>query len=220
MSDSYIDLIPVIVKREKAGIPEWCDSWGIKSVHPDLRTTHEYTWPLPGNVAECDPQRLLAYNSSGCPKQVGDGLCVATTWGGMASGGIRALTLLLVAYNSTEVLGFEEDGAKLRLPRVAVVALVDGERLLREAGRNANLEGAYLLSANLRDANLRGANLRSADLRSANLWRADLRSADLRSAYLRSASLGGADLWRARANCWTTWPVSFDWAAAGVVVVE
>ena len=165
----YIDLIPVIVERETAVMPNWCDSWGVKSVHPDLRTTHGYTWPMPGRVAECDPKQIDPTNFEGCPASEGDGLCVAKTWSGMASGGIHATTMLLVAYRSSEILGSAGGGSKLRLPRVAVVALVDGARLLREAGRGANLQGA----------NLRGA----------------------------------------QADPWTPWPVGFDYAAAGVVML-
>ena len=35
----YRDLIPVIVEREQAVMPDWCDSWGIKSVCPDSCAT-------------------------------------------------------------------------------------------------------------------------------------------------------------------------------------
>ena len=170
MTDTtYRDLIPVIVEREQATLPPGCDSWGIKSVHADLRTTHDYTWPLPGNVAECDPNRIVTDNDGACPDQEGDGLCVAKTWRHMASGGISARTILLVAYHSTDILGSEIDGDKLRASKVHVVALIDGERLLREAGRDANLQ-----RANLEGANLEGANLQGADLRGANLQDADL----------------------------------------------
>ncbi len=188
----YRDLIPVIVEREHAEMPEWCDSWGIKSVRPDLRTAHGYKWPFPGQVAECDPGRIIPAPrtpNGGCPQQVGDGLCVATSWRGMASGGIPASTLLLVAYRSSEVLDASERDVKLLLPRVAVVALVDGARLLNEEGRRADLRGA-----NLRGMDLRGADLEGADLQGADLQRANLQSANLRDAYLQRANLQGADL--------------------------
>ena len=169
MSNEPIDLIPVIVERENAVRPDWCDSWGVKSVQPDLRTFGGYQWPYPGHTAECDPGRLVPENTGACPSQIGDGLCVATSWLGMASGGIPARTILLVAYQSMEVLGRDDAAGKLRLPRVAVVALVDGQRLLREAGA-----GADLTDADLRGADLYRANLNDADLRGANLYRADL----------------------------------------------
>ena len=147
-----IDLIPVIVEREHATLPEWCDSWGIKSVQPDLRTYGGYQWPSPGQTAACDSDRLVPANAGACPAQIDDGLCVATSWRGMASGGIPARTMLLVAYASTEVLGRDDDAGKLRVPRVAVVALVDGQRLLREAGSGVNLRHADLTGADLTGA--------------------------------------------------------------------
>ena len=144
MNNEPNNLIPIIVEREHATLPDWCDSWGIKSVQPDLRTYGGYQWPYPGHTAECDPGRLVPENTDACPRQPGDGLCVATSWRGMASGGIPARTILLVAYASTEVLGRGDLAGKLRLPRGAVVALVDGQRLLIEAGAGADLTSAYL----------------------------------------------------------------------------
>ena len=194
-----IDLIPVIVERENATLPEWCDSWGIKSVHPDLRTYGGYQWPYPGQTAACDPDWLVPDNADACPLKVGDGLCVAKTWSGMASGGIPAHTLLLVAYASNEVLDRDDIAGEIRLPRVAVVALVDGQRLLRQAGadadlRGANLRGADLRGANLRYVNLTGANLTGANLRYVNLTDANLRYVNLTDANLTDANLTGADL--------------------------
>jgi hypothetical protein len=171
----YIDLIPLIVEREQAVMPDWCDSWGIKSVTPDLRTYGSYQWPLPGQVAECDPDLIVRENSSPCPSQSGDGLCVGLSWRGMASGGIPARTLLLVAYQSGEVLGSSAD--KLRTTRVAVVAIVDGERLVRQVGA-----GSYLSRANLSGADLSGASLSGANLSRANLSGADLSRANLSGA--------------------------------------
>ena len=193
-----VNLIPVIVDREQATMPAWCDSWGIKSVRPDLRAYGGYQWPWPGQVAVCDPNALVPANRAACPSQEGDGLCVATSWQGMASGGIPASTMLLVAYTSSEVLGGDPE-SKLRLPRVAVVAVVDGLRLLRESGADADLFGAdltcaYLSGANLTCAYLSGANLTCANLRGANLRDADLRDADLRDADLTRANLTRANL--------------------------
>lgn len=158
----YRDLIPVIVERENATLPEGFTHWGIKSVRPDLRTYGGYQWPFPGSVAEANA--VSTANTSACPSRAGDGLCVATSWRGMASGSISARTLLLVAYRDDEVLGRDEVAGKLRLRRVAVVALVDGERLVRGAGRGADLRRAYLGGADLYGADLRGADLRGAYL--------------------------------------------------------
>ena len=198
-SKTYKDLIPVIVEREGATLPEGFDSWGIKSVRPDLRTHNGYKWPGEGHVAECDPARIVPESDNACPTQEGDGLCVAWTWQGMASGGIPARTLLLVAYKSDEVLGRVSDAGKLRTRSVAVVAIVDGEKLLREAGKDADL--------------------RNADLSYAYLSDADLRRANLSYAYLRSANLHGADLSSAVADQYTLWPDNFDPAEQGVVFV-
>ena len=164
---TYRDLIPAIVEREGAVMPEGFDSWGIKSVHPDLKTYAGFQWPMPGQIEKCDESRIDRYNKDNCPKRKGDGLCVGTTWEGMSSGGIPAITLLLVAYRKEGVLG--ERPGKLRTSEVAVVAIVDGARLLREVGAGANLRGADLRGADLRGANLYGADLRGADLRGADL---------------------------------------------------
>ena len=193
MKDHAVTLIPVIVDREHASMPAWCDSWGIKSVRPDLRTYGGYQWPWPGQTAVCDPNALVPANRAACPSQEGDGLCVATSWRGMASGGIPASTLLLVAYASSEVLGGDTE-SKLRLPRVAVVAVVDGLRLLRESGAGADLDGANLAYVNLTYADLRRANLTGANLTGANLAIAILTGADLRRADLTGADLRRADL--------------------------
>ena len=186
----YKDLIPVIVEREGAVLPPTFTDWGIKSVHPDLKTYFNFQWPMPGQVVACDESRIDRRNMGNCPARMGDGLCVGTTWLGMASGGIPAITLLLVAYRKADVLG--ERPGKLRTTEVAVVAIVDGARLLRERGARANLHGA-----SLRGADLRGADLHGADLRGANLRGADLRGANLYGAYLYGASLYGASLRRA-----------------------
>ncbi len=185
MSDdkTYRDLLPVIIEREHATLPEGCDRWGIKSVHPDLKTRGGYQWPFPGSVAICNPTLIDHRNTGSCPNREGDGLCVATSWDAMASSGIPAITMLLVAWNSADQLGADQPD-KLRVHTVHVVALVDGARLLRQEGKGANLGGANLGGADLRGANLGGAdlwdaNLRGADLQGANLWGANLQGVDL-----------------------------------------
>lgn len=150
----YIDLLPVIVERENAVLPDGFDTWGIKSVRPDLRTYGGYQWPWLGSIAVADA--VDEDNTGACPSRPGDGLCVASTWRGMASGGIPARTLLLVATASDDVLGRDDLVGKSRHRRVAVVAVVDGERLLREAGSGADLYGADLRGADLRGADLGG----------------------------------------------------------------
>lgn len=141
----YRDLLPVIVEREGATLPPTFTDWGIKSVQPDLKTFRNFQWPTPGQVVKCDESRIDRVNTDNCPSRMGDGLCVGTTWEGMASGDIPAVTLLLVAYRKDGVLG--ERPGKLRTDKVAVVKIVDGARLLREAGFDANLYGADLRGA-------------------------------------------------------------------------
>jgi hypothetical protein len=180
---STVNLLDVIT--EGRTLPDGCDAWAIRSVHPDLTSSRDYRYPFPGNWAEASGP--FTASESECPRTRGDGTCAARTWRGMASGGIPAITLLLVAYNTSDVLGSAAD--KIRVRRMYVVDLIDGARLVREHGNGANLHGA-----NLHGANLRGANLRGADLRGANLRGANLRGADLSVAYLRGADLGGAYL--------------------------
>ena len=198
----YRDLLPVIIETTGSTLPDGFDSWGVKSVYPDLLTTHGFRWATPGGL-NVSNDALDPENTRTRPSHPGDGLCVATSWAGMASGGIPARTLLLVAYRSVDVVGRDED--KLRIGGVvASVAFVDGERLVREHGqranlqdadlRGSNLQGADLQNANFRGADLRGSNLRGADLRGADLRDADLQGADLQYADLRDADLQGADL--------------------------
>jgi len=194
-------------------MPKGYDRWLIRSVRPDLRSSRGFRWPYPGGVARADGP-FEADNSGGCPSDVGDGICAATNWAGMSSGCIPAVTLLLVAVKTGDILGHEEGESKLRFKAAKVVDVIDGTQLLKERGANADLRSANLRladlssadlsqadlsqadlsSANLRLANLRSANLRLADLRSANLRSADLRQADLSSANLRLADLSSANL--------------------------
>ena len=203
----YRDLLPVIVETSGAQMPDGFDSWGIKSARPDLATTHGYWWASPGGV-NISNEHLERGNGGACPKVRGDGLCVATTWRGMASGGIPARTLLLVAYRAADVVGRDDSEGKLRIGgKVASVALIDGERLIREHGRGADLRRSCLRGACLRGADLRGADLHGADLRGADLHGADLQGADLSDADISDADISDtdlsdadlryADLWRA-----------------------
>ena len=136
---------------EGRNLPEGCDTWGIKSVHPGLRTRFDFQWPASGWVAV---DEINQENTSPCPSRQGDGLCVANTWEGMASGGIPARTLLLVAYSRADVLG--GDDHKVRVSRACVVEVLDGVSVLAPGDdlRRANLTGADLTGADLTGANL------------------------------------------------------------------
>jgi len=160
--------------------------WGIRSVWPDLRSSHGFRWPFPGSAAV--PPGPLLDHSEECPHSAGDGLCAAFTWDGMASGSIPARTLLLVSWAKTDTLGSSLHKARIGGP-VMVHDVIDGERLVRQNGREADLRGANLRGANLHEADLRGANLRGADLSGADLSGADLSRADLSRADLSRADL-------------------------------
>ena len=130
-----------------------------RSVHPDLRSSHGYRWPFPGHDAVA-PLPAGAEFTSGdpCPQFVGDGLCLAKTWRGAASGGIPAITCLLVEFDDGDVLG--EDDDKVRVSSCRVVDVFDAPALLRDGwGKGAYLSGAYLYGAYLTMADLTGATL-------------------------------------------------------------
>jgi hypothetical protein len=178
--------------------------YGWRVVHPDLRSSNWYRWPFPGQWAESPLPPGMGFSSGNqCPQFVGDGLCIARTWAGAASGCIPALTGLIVRYRPDAVLG--EDAHKCRVPRAFVVEVVDIPALLRRGVcsgadlQGANLQGANLYGANLcraalQRANLYGANLCRADLQRANLYGADLQGANLYGANLQGANLHGAAL--------------------------
>ena len=177
---------------EGRNLPGGCDTWGIKSVHHGLRTRHDFQWPASGWVAAPGP--IYQENTSPCPIRQGDGLCVANTWRGMASGGIPARVLLLVAYSRADVLG--DDDHKVRVSRAYVVEVLDGVSVLAPGDdlHGANLTGVDLTGANLSGADLTGMDLAGADLSGADLFEADLRRANLSGADLSGVNMSGANL--------------------------
>lgn len=138
-----VNLLDVLTEGRR--LPRGCDSWAIRSVHPDGRSKYDFRWPFKGKVEAPGP--FIASNKDGCPSQIGDGICLARSWRGMASGPIPAVTLLLVAYSSANVLGRTDDEQKVRVSCAVVVEVVDGQRLLREKGSRADLSGADLSRA-------------------------------------------------------------------------
>jgi len=185
-----VNLLTDVITKDRV-LPAGYDGWAIRTVRPDFRSSRGYRYPYPGEVARA----AGPFNANGneCPNHEGDGICAAGTWAGMASGGVPANVLLLVAYKDKDVLG-GSIREKLRLRKFLVVDVIDGCRLLIESGAYANLRYADLRYADLRYANLRYADLRYANLASANLRYANLRYADLRSANLASANLRSANL--------------------------
>lgn len=165
MSTTGVNLLSLLTADRD--LPPGYDAWAVKSVRPDLTTRKGFRYPWPGRVAKA-PGPIDKDNTSTSPFSEGDGICAALTWLGMASGGIPAITLLLVAYRNADVLGDSVD--KLRLTRMKIVDVVDGVRLVREHGAGANLTRANLYGANLTRADLNGASLKGADLTRANLY--------------------------------------------------
>ena len=205
MTQKLIDQMQKIADERGMERPQGL-KWGIRSVRPDLTSRNGFRWAFPGNwIMAKGP--FDTRNSGGCPTKDGDGICIANNWQGMAGGQIPAITLLLVGYRTTDVLGIESDNSKLRVKEAYVRDIIDGTILLISFGycahlyganlRSAYLYGADLYGANLRSANLHGAYLYGANLYGANLSRASLRSANLRTANLRNADLYGADLYGA-----------------------
>jgi len=207
-------------------MPDGCDRWAIHAVHPDLTSSDGFQWSRPGQWTEA-PGPVLDRGGLR-PDPIGDGIGAAYTWRGMASSAIPARTLLLVAHSTADV--FAADSHQVRLRRAYVVDVVDGERLVRDHGKGADLRradlfgaelaGAKLSGANLRNADLFGADLAGADLNGAGLRRADLRRADLRRADLFGADLRGADLGGAVYNPLTVWPDGFDPDTADTFLVN
>ena len=212
MTTTYRPLLDILT--EGRTLPDGCDIWGMRSVHPDFTSSRGFRWPFPGGVAEA-PGPIIASNRGACPESDGDGICTALTAQGMASGGIPAHTVLITAHAAADVLGADE--IKVRVRRATVVEVVDLPGMAR-AGKlsRADLRGANLYGANLGRANLDGAYLRRADLRGADLYGANLGRANLDGAYLDGADLGRADLRGADADQYTRWPEGFNPAAAGV----
>jgi hypothetical protein len=194
-----VDLLDVITKDRE--LPEGYDQWAIRTVRPDLRSRNNYRYPFPGRVAKAAGP--FSEGRDECPSHDGDGVCAATTWRGMASGGVTASTLLLVAYKEKHVLGGSRSGGKLRLRRFLVVDVLDGLALLCGNGKGANL--SY---ANLSYASLSYVNLSYADLHGADLHGADLHGANLRGANLSGANLHGANLYGVKDCVWVADPIS------------
>lgn len=181
--------------------------WGLKAVHADLRAFGGFRWPCPGNWVEASA--IDASNHGPCPSWWGDGLCIALSWAGMAAGGVAANALLLVGYAAADVLG-SDYLHKLRVGSAFVRDVIDGDKLVREHGRNANLRGANLVGANLQDAYLDGADLSHAYLCGANLSHAKLLGANLCKTALDGANLRYAGFSGAKYDQWTTWPAGFE----------
>jgi hypothetical protein len=167
--------------------------WGWRICKRDLTSREDYRWPFPGHWAKASGP-FRTDHLGGCPKTVGDGICVATSLSGAASAGQPLTGVgLLVAWHEADVLG--QETGKLRVKRAWVADMFDAVAALSTASKSgADLAGANLAGADLARANLSGANLFGANLSGANLFRANLAGADLHGARLHGADLHGARL--------------------------
>jgi len=172
-----------------------------RSVHYDFRSRNGFQWPFPGQTAEAvgpfDPD-----NMTGCPSYDGDGICLATTAAGAASGGIPMHTVLVCEYDEADVLGQGQNGGKIRVRKAKILSVDDFPAILRGVTRHAD---PLPTKANLSSANLSLADLPSADLSGANLPGANLRSADL------SGTFG---------DRWTALPEGYSVSPSGSIVRE
>ena len=145
--------------------------WAWRVVHPDFTSRDDFKWPFPGNWCEA-PGPFLAHEDP-CPGAPGDGVCLAKTWSGAASGRITARAVLVCGYFQSDVLGGNSE--KLRVKRAYVAELWSAEKLIKAFGNGADLSGAdlrsaYLGGADLSSANLSGANLSGAKHDSTTTW--------------------------------------------------
>ena len=125
-----------------------------RTVHPDFRSSRGYVWPFPGRIAKAAGP--FTDHKGGCPQAVGDGICLATTWHGAASGGIPAVTVLVCSYLPGDLLGQEE--GKVRVKKAKVLRVVDFPATLR-----GDVPKDDAIPADLRSANLGGADLGGAE---------------------------------------------------------
>lgn len=153
MTDRTPDLLDVLAHTESYVWPALPDGhvYGWRTIRPDHYSRDGYRWPWPEQTAVApDDGRDLSPATAPdvpCPSETLGGLCLAKTWHGAASGGVPAMTCLLVAYRPDHVLGRDDD--KVRVAQCAVLDVIDVTR-------------PDLWGANLRDANLWDAD-RSAD---------------------------------------------------------
>lgn len=138
--------------------------YAFRSVHSDFRSSRGFVWPFPGQEAVAAGP-FTDRHDNGCPAYNGDGICLATTAAGMASGQIPATTVLVCSYDPADLLGTEPDGSKVRVRRCRVESVHDFPAVLRG---DTETHPALPTKANLTGANLTGANLTRANLTRAN----------------------------------------------------
>lgn len=157
--------------------------YGLRSVNADSSSSHGFVRPAPGKWATATGP--FTVNGNPCPSVPGDGLCVARSWSGAASGAISGDHILLVGYRPNDVLA-DDRYNKLRVKSALVIERFKFRDLINEANSGElqylNLSNVLLIRADLSDTNLQGSNISGARLTGANLTVANLTGANLTDA--------------------------------------
>ena len=143
-----------IAEKRRMTYPKTVDELSFRACRANFTSTNDFRWSFPGKWAKASGP--FTKSSNPCPSVVGDGLCIARTWSGMASGGIPADLILLVGWSNKDVLA--DSIGKLRVKKAYVVDVFTIFDLIGESEG----KGAYLKGANLEGAYLKGAYLEGA----------------------------------------------------------
>ncbi len=185
---------------EGEALPPGFDTWGFKIVRGDLTTYmlpsgQRYQWPHPSQGNPATVEDPSASGTATCPSPTVGGFAIAKTLRGAAAGGYGYGPLLLVAYNSADVLA--EDTGKVRVGRAAVVKVFHSAIYMDSAGYDlsgADLRGLRLTGVNFAGANLTGARLAGAQLETGHFEGANCTGANFSRAGLAAADFSGAKL--------------------------
>lgn len=178
--DFPIDLIAARSRRPDGCPDHYILGW--KAVKADLTTRDQFRW-YPWTVVRSDWN--LKKGNHACPRNPGDGLCIALNMRGAASAGFPARTLVAAWYDPGLVCSRSQTD-KIR---------VSGEIYVGDVFATENL----LQEPNLSGININGANLRRCELIEARLDRAHMVGLSLAGgrvahSYLREAELQRAGL--------------------------
>lgn len=169
------------------------DTWGFKIVRGDLTTWLKddgtrVQWTGPG-TSMWDEHAVAS--DEVCPSTEIGGYAVAKDLRGARDGQYGHQTILLVAYNASDVLATGTH--KVRVRGVHVAAVLHGPDVYKTA-QGVDLSGADLNGADLRGATLDGSDLSGAALRGARLENASLIGAKLAGANVSRTEFTGANL--------------------------
>lgn len=187
---SYKTATELITKGHS--LPYGYDTLGWKVVQADMTSYNGFKWPGPGHTVAT----AYAVKGNVCPTVSTGGLMLAHNFEGARSGGHGNRLILVLAYNKSDILG--DSDSKRRVAKVEVVAIVNPEKLFKNAAGYDLTQGAFsrmnLSGANFAGSLLYGANFRGSNIERASFEGADLSSATLSHASVDSAAFGGANL--------------------------